>query len=83
MEIRRDREGEIISATLKLSDKIKALELLGRYHKLFNEKVDVNLGITDWRVLAIKNGVTEEDVVNEARLLIEQFADDSSCEESN
>jgi phage terminase small subunit len=38
VEIRRDRHGDVIDATLKLSDKIKALELIGKHHKLFTEK---------------------------------------------
>jgi phage terminase small subunit len=40
LEIRRDKHGDIIDASLKLSDKIKALELVGKYHKLFTEKVE-------------------------------------------
>jgi hypothetical protein len=32
----------------------------------------------DWRKLAQSNGVTEDDVIREAKLLIEQSANDSS-----
>jgi len=78
LEIRRDREGEIISATLKLSDKIKALELVGKYHKLFSERLDLSVQFSDWRTEAQKYGVTEQDVINEAKLLIAEFTDDSS-----
>ncbi len=52
VEIRRDKEGEVVSATLKLSDKIKSLELLGKYHKLFSERVDLNVQVSDWRIEA-------------------------------
>lgn len=33
--------GEVVDAKLVLGDKVKALELLGKYHKLFTEKVDL------------------------------------------
>lgn len=42
IEIRFDDEGEAIDAKLKLSDKIKALELLGKHFKLFSDKVEVS-----------------------------------------
>ncbi len=77
LEIRRDKDGEIISATLKLSDKIKSLELLGKYHKLFSERLDLNVQASDWQIEAAKYGITETDVINEAKLLIEQSAIDS------
>jgi phage terminase small subunit len=80
LEIRRDREGETIAATLKLSDKIKALELVGKYHKLFSDRVDLNLQVNDWRIEAAKFGVTEQDVIDEAKLLISEFDTNSSVE---
>jgi phage terminase small subunit len=80
LEIRRDKEGDIISATLKLSDKIKSLELVGKYHKLFSDRIDLNVQVNDWRTEAQKYGVTEQDVINEAKLLIAEFTDDSSVE---
>ena len=43
------------------------------------QKVDLDLQINDWRTLAQNYGVTEQDVINEARLLIES-ANDSSGE---
>jgi phage terminase small subunit len=82
LEIRRDKDGEIISATLKLADKIKSLELLGKYHKLFSERLDLNVQASDWRIEAQKYGVTEQDVIREAKLLIAEFDVDGS-EESN
>jgi phage terminase small subunit len=77
LEIRRDKQGDVIDATLKLSDKIKSLELLGKYHKLFSDRVDLNVQVNDWRVEAQKYGVTEQDVIHEAKLLIESAADSS------
>ena len=35
-----DRDGNVIGYTLRVGDKIRALELLGKYHKLFTEKVE-------------------------------------------
>jgi phage terminase small subunit len=80
LEIRHGQDGEIISATLKLADKIKSLELLGKYHKLFSERLDLNVQASDWRVEAAKYGLSTHDIVNEAKLLIEQHAIDSSDE---
>jgi phage terminase small subunit len=80
LEIRRDKEGETVSATLKLSDKIKSLELLGKYHKLFSDRIDVDLNLKDWRSEAQKYGLLEIDVINEAKLLIAQSDIDSGSE---
>jgi hypothetical protein len=73
LEIRRDKDGEIISATLKLSDKIKSLELLGKYHKLFSERVDLNVQASDWRTEASRYGISHGDIVRQLRPLIEQY----------
>jgi phage terminase small subunit len=70
LEIRRDKHGDVIDATLKLSDKIKSLELLGKYHKLFSERVDLNLQVSDWRTEAQKYGLSEADVIRHTLLLI-------------
>lgn len=37
---KRDRNGEVYSATFKLNDKLKALELVGKYHKIFTDRVE-------------------------------------------
>src|SRR6185503_5306860 len=34
LEIRTGKNGETVSATLRLGDKLKALELIGKYHSL-------------------------------------------------
>jgi phage terminase small subunit len=72
LEIRRDREGDIISATLKLSDKIKALELVGKYHKLFSDRVDLSVQASDWREEARRYGLSHDDIIRQLRPLIEQ-----------
>ncbi len=78
LEIRRDKEGEIISATLKLSDKIKSLELLGKYHKLFSERLDLNVQVNDWRQEAAKYGLFEIDIIKQIQPLIAESALESS-----
>jgi phage terminase small subunit len=70
LEIRRDKDGETVSATLKLSDKIKSLELLGKYHKLFSDRIDVDLNLKDWRSEVQKYGLSEADVIRHTQLLI-------------
>jgi hypothetical protein len=40
VEIRYDKDGKMIDATLRLTDKIKALELVGKHHKLFTDKIE-------------------------------------------
>ncbi len=72
LEIRRDKEGETISATLKLSDKIKSLELLGKFHKLFSEKIDLSVEVNDWRREAARYGLTPDDIIRQIQPLIEQ-----------
>ncbi|MGI8494361.1 MAG: terminase small subunit [Pyrinomonadaceae bacterium] len=74
VEIRRDKEGEIISATLKLSDKIKSLELLGKYHKLFSDRVDLNVQVNDWRDEAAKYGLSTDDIIKQIQPLIAESA---------
>ncbi len=74
VEIRRDKEGETVSATLKLSDKIKSLELLGKYHKLFSDRVDLNVQVNDWRDEAAKYGLSTDDIIRQIRPLIAESA---------
>jgi hypothetical protein len=61
-------------------DRITALQLLGKYHKLFSERVDLNVQVSDWRTLAKNYGVSETDVLTEAKLLIAESLTDSSGE---
>lgn len=41
LQIKRDKDGNLIDASIILKDKIKALELVGKYHKLFTEKTEL------------------------------------------
>jgi phage terminase small subunit len=74
LEIRRDKDGEIISATLRLGDKIKSLELLGKYHKLFSERLDLNVQVNDWRDEAAKYGLSHGDIIRQIQPLIAESA---------
>jgi phage terminase small subunit len=74
LEIRRDKDGETVSATLKLSDKIKSLELLGKYHKLFSEKIDLSVEVNDWRREAARYGLTPDDIIRQIQPLIAESA---------
>jgi predicted transcriptional regulator len=44
------------------------------------QAIDLDMQINDWRKLAQNYGVSETDVLNEAKLLIEQSVIDSSGE---
>jgi phage terminase small subunit len=83
LEIRRDKDGEIISATLKLADKIKSLELLGKYHKLFSERFDLSVQVSDWRDEAAKYGLSTHDIIRQLQPLIEQSAMESGDASGN
>lgn len=41
IEVRLDKDGETIEAKLRLNDKLKALELLGKHHKLFTDNLEI------------------------------------------
>lgn len=41
IEITTDKNGNTVDVRLKLTDKLKALELLGKYHKLFVDKFEI------------------------------------------
>jgi hypothetical protein len=43
IEVKHAESGEVIPSILKLSDKLKALELAGKAHALFVEKTETNL----------------------------------------
>ena len=40
IQVKLDADGSVIDAKLDLGDKVKALELIGKYHRLFVDKVE-------------------------------------------
>ena len=52
VEVRRDKFGDVIDASLKLSDKLKALELIGKHHKLFTDRIEGNVTVRSFAQLA-------------------------------
>lgn len=52
LQVKRSLDGEILDVRMDLSGKIKALELLGKYHKLFADRIDV--GATDEFLAALR-----------------------------
>ncbi len=59
-----------------------AREIADRTEGKARQQVDVDLSIFDWRELARRHGLNEQDVIREAQRLIES-ATDSSLLESN
>jgi phage terminase small subunit len=55
-------------------DRLTALQLLGKYHKLFSERLDLNVQAGNWRDEVKKYGLSEIDIINEAKLLIAESA---------
>lgn len=51
VEIKHDKEGRVIDAVLILKDKLKALELVGKYHKLFTDRQEINNTATTTKAL--------------------------------
>ena len=45
-----DREGNPVKVRMDLSNKVKALELLGKYHQLFTEKQQIDVNLREHRV---------------------------------
>ncbi len=64
-------------------DRLTALQLLGKYHKLFNEKLDVSLDVRDWRTEIKKYGISEAEVVAQTKLFLAEYDAGTSSEESN
>jgi hypothetical protein len=66
---------------LALSGDVAAIKEIGnRTEGLPKQSIDLDLQINDWRILAKNYSLSEQDVINEARLLIEQSVNDSSGE---
>lgn len=54
----RTKDGEVTKVRSDIGSKVKALELLGKYHQLFIEKQQIDVNIREHRVL----GVAQEDL---------------------
>jgi hypothetical protein len=63
---------------LAISGDVAAIKEIGnRTEGLPRQSIDLDLQISDWRTEAQKYGVSEQDVINEAKLLIESAIDSS------
>jgi hypothetical protein len=63
---------------LALSGDVSAIKEIGnRTEGLPKQAIDLDLQINDWRTLAKNYSLSEQDVINEAKLLIESAADSS------
>lgn len=47
--IARDKSGKPVKVRMDLSNKVKALELLGKHHQLFTEKQEIDVNIREHR----------------------------------
>ena len=47
VEVVYDDEGNVIPAQLKLNEKLKALELAGKYHRMFVDKVETETSLSE------------------------------------
>ena len=53
VEVKYGDDGEVLQANLRLSDKIKAAELIGKFHKLFTDKTESEVSLSDQDVSRI------------------------------
>jgi hypothetical protein len=66
---------------LALSGDVQAIrEIADRTEGKPKQAIDLDLQISDWKSEAQRYGLSESDIVNEAKLLIAEFADGSSDE---
>ena len=49
-----DKKGNPVKVRMDLSNKVKALELLGKYHQLFVERQEINVNVREHRVIGIE-----------------------------
>lgn len=79
-----ETQAEAIARTLireAISGNVQAArEIADRTEGKPKQAIDLDLQINDWRILAKNYGVSETDVINEAKLLIAESAIDSSGE---
>jgi hypothetical protein len=87
-EISPDADEQTIAESLArtliregLAGNVQAIKEIGdRTEGRPMQKVDLDLQVNDWRTEAQKYGVTEQDVIDEAKLLISEFAINSGSE---
>lgn len=53
VEVKYGDNGEVLPAVVKLTDKIKAAELIGKFHKLFADKAESEVSLSDQDVTRI------------------------------
>ncbi len=64
-----------------ISGNVQAIREIGdRTEGKPKQAIDLDLQVSDWRTEAAKYGVTEQDVIDEAKLLISEFDINSSVE---
>lgn len=51
--IARDKTGKPVKVRMDLTNKVKALELLGKYHSLFVERQKIDIDIREHRVIGV------------------------------
>ena len=54
-----DHDGKPVKVKMDLTNKVKALELLGKYHQLFTEKQVVDVTMRDHRVIGVPQGTLD------------------------
>ena len=79
-----ETQAEQIARTLireAISGNVQAAREIGdRTEGRAKQAIDLDLQINDWRTLAQNYSLNEQDVINEARLLLAESIDDSSGE---
>lgn len=67
VKVRVNGKGEVIEAKIELRDVVRALELLGKFHKLFEAR-DGAISLVQFRQMTAQMGAAVVDVVNELSL---------------
>jgi hypothetical protein len=73
----------LVCAKAADGDVAAAREIADRTEGKPRQSVDVDMNVHDWRELARQHGLSEQDVIREARLLVAESATDSSDDQSN
>ena len=59
VEVKTGENGEIVNAQLRLADKIRALELTGKYYKLFTEKTEIETNLSPQSAAMVAQALAE------------------------